>query len=141
MTIVIACRAKLMAFRRECKKAFPSEHLGILRGKRTDTGVLIEDIVDIPHLGDPDKIDVEPRDLIHSKISALFNGAEFLGTIHSHCNVEGDPACWHLSKTDIKGALKDGETVCGIVYVDEEGSKSEVHWYIPHPIPTVSFQD
>jgi hypothetical protein len=138
---IIVPRKKLQAFRRECRAAFPNEVIAVLRGSRNETGVEIQDIVPIRHVGDPDKIDVKGADIRNTKISALFMGAEFLGTIHSHCYVPEDPCCWHLSKTDIKSALKDGETVCGLVYVYDAGKRSDVHWYLPHPIPTVEYSD
>ena len=84
-------------------------------------------------------IHVKKADVDRAKKAALRRGEDWLGTIHSHTDTKDNPTCWHLSKSDIKSALQWGETVCAIVFVDEEGSRSAVHWYIPAPIPKVIY--
>ena len=32
-----------------------------------------------------------------------------------------------------------GEAICGIIYVDNEGHRSSVHWYVPQPPPDLIY--
>jgi hypothetical protein len=47
--------------------------------------------------------------------------------------------CEHLSKCDIQSALQWGETICGLVYVFNGGRNTSAHWYVPSPLPEVSY--
>jgi hypothetical protein len=138
---IFCSRKLLLRFRRECRELFPCEHIAALFGKRLPSGdIRITRLKALMHNGsDADGIDIKLRHIMSSKMSALRKKEDWVGTIHSHCNRVTDRCCWHLSKTDIKSALEYGEAVCGIVYVDEKGTRTSVHWYIPRPIPDVAY--
>lgn len=138
-------RKQLNAFRTACRKVFPCETIALLCGSRTQEGVVITEIKSIEHTGDLNEIGDYSEALLRSKISVLRkqlktdpkSGIEFLGTIHSHTYREEDPCCEHMSPTDINSALRDGEIVCGIVYVYAEGKRSAAYFYQPTALPTV----
>lgn len=119
---------------------FPNEHFAALYGTRSPEGdVVITSIAPVYHQAKAHSISVEELDILRSKRAALRKDEEFVGTIHSHCDTVEDPVCWHLSKSDIRSALKWGEAVCAVVFVDSNGRRTDVHWYIPHPIPKVNY--
>ncbi len=94
----------------------------------------------VAHTSDADGVNLKHKNgILRSKIAALRLDEEFLGTIHSHCFRPEDPTCWHLSAMDIRTALEWGETICGLVYVDDGGRHTDVHWYVPAPIPVVIY--
>lgn len=135
-------RALLLPFRRECRERFPHEHIAALFGQRSNEGnIVITRLAPIKHKATAEDIRYQSIDIHKSKMSGLRKGEEWIGTIHSHCDSPNDPCCWHLSKSDIQSALSYGETVCGIVFVTENGSRTDVHWYIPHPIPEVFYDE
>lgn len=137
MKITIS-RKILNAFRRQCREAYPLELMAVLHGTRTEDGVIITDIKPIPHVATPDQIKNIPSHVMQrSKIKALASGADWLGTIHSHPHTPECETCWHPSATDQKSAIKDGETIMGIVYVYSGGTRTEVHWYVPASPPIV----
>jgi proteasome lid subunit RPN8/RPN11 len=138
--IIYIDRAMLNAFRKKCRENYPVESFAVLDGIRGEGGVYVTAIKPIAHVATPDKVEVKNEAMIRSKIHALRKGAEFIGTIHSHCSTDTEQTCWHLSTTDIKSALKDGESVCGVVYVYDGGHRTEVHWYVPSPLPKVIFK-
>lgn len=130
-----------MQFRRECRKLFPNEHFGVLHGSRNAVGdIFITKIAAVYHKPDPGAIHVEESDIYRSKRAALRQDSDWIGTIHSHCsNPPDNDVCWHLSNADIRSALQWGESICGVVYVDSDGRRSFVHWYVPSPIPAVAY--
>lgn len=139
---ILCPRALLLPFRRECRERFPREHIAALFGQRSDEGnIVITRLAPIVHTSTVDAIDIKGIAIRKSKMSALRKDEEWLGTIHSHCHMKSDPCCWHLSKSDIKSALSYGEAICGLVYVSDRGSKTSVHWYVPHPIPEVFYDE
>jgi hypothetical protein len=133
----IFCDRKLLfQFRRECRERFPSEHFAAIYGTRSPEGnVLITRIAPIEHTSNSGAIYIKNGAIQRSKRSALRAEADWLGTIHSHCDAPNDPACWHLSDSDIRSALSDGESISGIVFVDQGGTRTTVHWYVPQPLP------
>lgn len=137
---IICSKQAIRKFRNECKKRSPIEHIAALFGSRSSNGdIEIERIESIRHTATADYAVIQDDDMRRSKLSALRKETNWLGTIHSHCWTEEVACCWHLSSADIESALEYGETVCGIVYVFDGGQKSSVHWYIPNPIPKVSY--
>lgn len=132
-------RKILNAFRKECRKAFPVEHVGALHGVRGENGdVLITNIVPIVGAtSTEDAVNYNQNHVRRSKMKALRKSQDWLGTIHSHCFTKEVVTCPHPSPTDIKTAISDGEVVMGIVYVCDEGRESSVFWYVPSPLPTV----
>lgn len=137
----ILCPRKLLSqFRRECRQRFPKEHFAAVYGLRSDEGnFLITEVVPVKHEADRWGVKIDPDSIIESKEAALVKGVDWLGTIHSHCSTVKDPTCWHLSETDYKSALKWGEAVCGLVYVDRNGTRTFVQWYIPAPVLDVIY--
>lgn len=134
-------RPILLKFRRECRARFPLEHMAALYGRRSDEGnVIITEIVPIA-TGTKDSISIHKSVIDKSKRAALRRQEDWLGTIHSHCSSPGDYCCWHLSSSDIKSAMSWGETICGVVHVDEGGKRSSVHWYVPAPLPQVYYDE
>lgn len=131
-------RKMLNKFRKECREAYPKELMAVLHGTRSEDGVTITAIKPIPHEATTDLIkDIPPHEMRRSKIKALKAGADWLGTIHSHPSSEANDTCCHPSESDIKSALKDGETVMAIIYVYEGGSRTSAHFYVPAPIPQI----
>jgi len=119
---------------------FPNEHFAALYGTRSPEGdVLITKIAPVVHIAKSHSIEIDEPDIYRSKRAALRKDEDWIGTIHSHCDTTADPVCWHLSKSDIRSALKWGEAVCGVVFVDSDGHRTDVHWYIPNPIPKVTY--
>lgn len=137
---IVAPRAALRQFRAECRRKYPKEHVGALFGHRAPDGsVMITRIAPVPHTSTNGHVDYDTGALQKSKTTAIKDGEEWLGTIHSHCYVASNPTCWHLSETDINSAIMDGETICGLVYVYARGRRSDVSWYIPQPLPEVGY--
>ncbi len=137
---IICSRKIIRKFREECKKLSPIEHVAALFGSRSSDGdLIITRIEPLRYEATEDDVTVQDRDMRRSKLSALRKESEWLGTIHSHCWTKEVDCCWHLSGADIESALEFGESICGIVYVFDEGKKSSVHWYVPHPIPKVKY--
>lgn len=137
----VACNRKLLQqFRNECKKKFPVEHLAALFGQCfADGSLMISDITPIAHEADENQVNFENSDLRKSKMLALREKKDWIGTIHSHCFMKDDPCCWHLSSTDINVALEIGELICGLIYVFDEGKRTQAYWYVPSPIPKVKY--
>ena len=137
---IIAPKKDLRKFRAECRAKFPKEHMAALYGHRASDGALmITRIAPFSHTSTSEDIDYAPGAVRRSKTAALRNHEEWIGTIHSHCFMQSSPTCWHLSTTDIETAIKDGESVCGLVYVYNRGRRSDLHWYIPKPLPEVAY--
>lgn len=132
-------RKQLLAFRKQCRANYPRETMAVLRGKRTTEGVEIEAIQDFPHTGTVDASHYGDKQIPRAKMKALRKGAEFIGTIHSHCLSKHFDCCGHPSDADIRTALKQGEAVMGIVYVYQGGQRTEVNWYVPKPQPEVIY--
>lgn len=137
----IFCERKLLRqFRKECRERYPNEHFAAIYGSRSDEGnFLITRIAPITHTAKPHSISVTEADITRAKQTALRKGEEFIGTFHSHCDTKKDPVCWHLSDFDIRSALKWGESICGLVFVDSGGARTQVYWYVPQPIPDVIY--
>lgn len=138
---IIVPRKQLLEFRAQCRKAYPKETIAALFGVRTHDGVEVKSIQQIAHTGAQFEIDLKDRHVIRSKMAALRTGNDWLGTIHSHCDTKAEPLCWHMSPTDVKSALEYGEAICGIVFVDQQGHRSEVHWYIPAAPPVIEYNE
>ncbi len=138
---IVCPRKALLSFRRLCRRNFPNETLGLLRGQRTIDGIeikeiiVIDDVISTPDYVQPNDHRVIPK----AKISALRKDQEFLGTIHSHCSTPECKACEHLSAQDIITALHDGELICGVVYVYKAGTRSDVNWYVPTLPPRIQY--
>ncbi len=133
-------RKLLMEFRKECRSRFPVEHFAAIYGTRTPDGnVKITRIAPVEHTSNAGAVYLKKGAIQRSKKSALRGEVDWLGTIHSHCDTKKDPSCWHLSDPDIKSALADGESISGIVFVDQGGHRTEVHWYVPMPLPTAVY--
>jgi proteasome lid subunit RPN8/RPN11 len=128
---LIIPRRLLNDFRAECRKAYPYETMAALFGSRMQDGVEITAIVHIPHTAKLGEINHGKRAIPNSKIKALYSGADWLGTIHSHCQSTRYDTCGHPSESDIKSALENGESIMAIVYVFEDGTRTEVSWYKP----------
>jgi hypothetical protein len=130
----------LRQFRKECREHFPNEHFAAIYGVRSPEGnILITKIAPVFHEGSAHQIDVTEADIYRSKRAALRKDEDWIGTIHSHCDTKKDPVCWHLSNVDIRSALAWGEAICGVVFVDDDGRRTEVNWYVPSPIPEVVY--
>lgn len=127
-------------FRRECCERFPKERMAVLYGSRTPEGVIIADIVAIPHTATTQMINYDEHHIPKSKIKALEAGYEFVGTIHSHPSTPRSATCAHPSDPDIQSALENGELVMAIVYVYAKGTKTDVAWFVPAPLPEVVYQ-
>lgn len=136
MTITID-RKILNAFRHECRKAYPKEHLAVLHGARTTDGITITKIVAIPHTADENQARYDRHQIFKSKIKALKAEDDWLGTIHSHTWTADSPCCEHPSDSDNITALENGETIMAIVFLWAEGTRSSVHWYVPQQAPVV----
>lgn len=136
---IITSRSLLLAFRRECRERFPIENLACIWGHREGDEVHIERIVPLPHDADEHQANYDTRHITASKIKALKAGMEWLGTIHSHCTTRKASACHHLSPADVETAIDNGEIVSGICYVFMDGTRTEIHWHQPVPLPTVQY--
>jgi len=138
---VVLCinRRQLEAFRWECKRAFPNETVAVLFGERIEHGLRIDRIERIDFTGDENGLQIEDRHIRNSKIKALRQQSDWLGSIHSHPDTTNDGTCPHLSSMDIRSAIRFGETVCGVVYVYNGGKNTEIHWQIPTPEPVVKY--
>ena len=136
---LVVPRKHLQEFRTKCRTAYPNEYMGALFGVRTDAGIEIHAIKDIEHLSNADGCYFLDKTITRSKMSALRAEKEFVGTIHSHCHQPAVETCEHMSELDTQSAVKFGELVCGIVYVFDEGHKTEVHWYVPIALPEVDY--
>ena len=132
-------RRELEMFRRECKRAFPNETVAVLFGERIEHGLRIDRIEVLPHTGDENGLQVQDRHIRNSKIKALRQQSDWLGTIHSHGSTPDCSTCPHLSDTDIRSAIKMGETICGVVHVYNGGKNTEICWQVPTPVPTVRY--
>lgn len=139
---LVVPRQQLQAFRAACRLAYPCETMAVLRGTRAEDGsVVVTEIKAIPHVACENGILQKgyERNMLNAKIGALRAGSEFVGTIHSHCGTKEFETCEHPSPADIKSALKHGEVVFGIVYVWDDGHRTEVSWYVPTPLPEVEY--
>lgn len=137
---IIVPRTQLQVFRAVCRKVFPCETIAMLRGERTTEGVIIHGIVPIPHRANENGIGDYTKDLVRAKMAALRKGSELVGSIHSHCDPDNRSTCEHMSVADIRSGVRDGELVCGIVYVWDGGHRTEVHWYQPVALPEVEYK-
>lgn len=135
---VIIRRKLINEFRKQCRKAYPNETVGILRGVRRLNEVEILFIDSIPHAGTTSHV---TYDTYRSKISAARKGTDWLGTIHSHCDSDLMETCGHPSDTDHKEGVKHGETVMGIVYVVKgDRMRTDVNWFVPAVPPVVELK-
>lgn len=137
---IICPQKAIQKFRAECRKSYPQERLAALFGHRSDEGnVVITHIHPIRCKETEKDVTFHRKDILRSKMQALRRGEDWLGTIHSHCSTKEFDCCHHLSPHDIKSAIEFGEVICGIVFVDEEGTRSDVYWSVPNPIPEVTY--
>lgn len=116
--------------------------MAALFGLRSSEGnLVITRVAPIDHIATEAAIHLDNggNSIRKSKMSALRKQEDWIGTIHSHCHRENDPCCQHLSDCDIQSAVSYGEAVCGLVYVYAEGTRTDVHWYIPNPLPEVLY--
>lgn len=137
--MVILCDPKVLRqFRKECRERYPLEHLAAVIGHHSTEGnILITRLADIQHEAEKNSISWRRSDVVKSKKQALNKDEEWLGTIHSHCHTVSDPTCEHLSDVDIRTAMRFGESICGLVYVYAGGERTDVRWYVPHPLPKI----
>ena len=137
--ILVIDRKQLEAFRRECKRAYPNETVAVLFGERIEHGLRIDRIERIDFTGDENGLAIQDRHIRSSKIKALRQQSDWLGTIHSHGSTAESSSCPHLSDTDIRSAIEYGEAICGVVHVYDEGKKTEICWQVPTPRPMVKW--
>lgn len=138
---ILVPRKQLNRFRKECRERYPIEHIAALFGKRSDLGnILVTRIAPLDHSkATADKVEISNINIRRSKMKALRQEDDWIGTIHSHCTAPKDECCWHMSDADTKTALEYGEAISGIVYVYEGGSRTSVHWYEARPQIEVVF--
>jgi hypothetical protein len=136
---IIVPRKALLQFRKECRQAWPKEHLACIWGHRSADAVMVARFKEIPFTGTDGAAKYHYKDIRRSKMAALRAGFEWLGTIHSHTCLEDEAACEHLSPADVSTGLTTGEVISGVVLVYDSGKRSEMHWWEPRVPPEVEY--
>jgi hypothetical protein len=136
---IIVPRKALLQFRKECRQAWPKEHLACIWGRRTPDTVVVASFRTILFIGTVAAAHYADEDIRRSKMAALRAGLDWLGTIHSHTFQKTAATCEHLSPADIDTGVSNGEVISGVVLVYDSGKRTEVHFFEPRVPPEVEY--
>ena len=118
----------IAAFRRSAIRAYPNEHIEVLRGRVVGDTATVAALVSIDHRSTEAQVDFHRSDVVTVEA--------FLGTIHSHCGEEGGNYDSAPSSADWHDAFTSGEIVFGVMLVEKTAKgrfKTSVEFWQSRP--------
>jgi len=122
--------ALLRRFERRAVRSAPREYGELLYGTYVGARVTICEMVAVSYLASPNHYWYD-----YSKIKTERDSGKFLGTIHSHPDLETDESAPLPSQSDWSEAIKNEELIHGICHVRRPHKRPRVstHFYLGYP--------